>query len=328
MPKSILLLNPPTLRGPRQPHRHVHFDELLDWRKEEWKSIRGHALRNRQRSRRRWYRRISFERHFDRKRAFDVLSSTNTAIQTLVQDLLDEDGRTTDKLYSYCLYTMLQALGAPSFNFKVMLEWFRHSGIQYSKQLSREYEFNEDYLLFLGRAPVFTKRFEEHTDQAWTNPFLTIIPTGAYPNESKEVSSYVRTTAATVSSPPPPTTGSGIYLPDDMDDEVPFGGSSSTSKSTPQHHGPEVVLLRALKYLWWTLTRRRTVLNLDSSEAVNHGCFPWVWNSQDLKSTDSVATGTLSHWTDDTNDPWNTDWITGSNPCVSYSRIRLRVVDS
>jgi hypothetical protein len=144
--------------------RSVHFDARLNWKDEDERSQRGQALRKQMRQRLLVERGVRFQQYRDRKRAFDVFQSNDDWTRSQVHEMLRDDASSNHhQLYTRGLEAMLQSLGAPSTllgDVGSTLEWFRNSPhIRYTKHLRCECEFVDTYLLFLGRAELFQKKF-------------------------------------------------------------------------------------------------------------------------------------------------------------------------
>jgi len=182
--------------------RHVHF-ERLNWIVEEEKARRGQMLRKHQRMLMRYSRQLRWQEYMDRQRAFDIFSSSDVQIKMQLEDLLNEDSHsstnTQPQLFSECLHDLLRGLpGAPpGLDLPSMLDWFRHSGIEYSKKNCFDHDVCADYLLFLSRTELFHKYFGQQPSQLnsnvennnngshhpveWSNPFLA-ASTAALPS--------------------------------------------------------------------------------------------------------------------------------------------------
>ena len=282
-------------------------------------------MRKHQKARMLYDRKVRWQEHMDRKRAFDVFSSTNVKIRTEVEDLLEEDSRSTDKqYYSRCLYAMLYGLGAPPLHLISTLEWFRHSGIQYSKQLCVDFELCAAYLLFLGRADIFQKRFgkdstrnntqkNNNNPHDWTNPFLISAP-------------------STMSSRPA-RSGNKVPSPTPTVSEINAEKNAATKQSYHKRD-PKRLLQRALTYLWRKLARRgrhsqrgrrRRSARNSRVVVVNAGgvitTSTWAASSHDVISTypqndpicySSNTTVNTEWWAENPpDDPWDASWITG-----------------
>ena len=325
MIKPILVLRCPSAREFCRPRHHVHFVNL-NLKEEEERSTRGQLLRKHQKARMLYDRKVRWQEHMDRKRAFDVFSSTNVYIQKQVEDLLEEDSRSTDKqYYSRCLYAMLYGLGAPPLHLISTLEWFRHSGIQYSKQLCVDFELCAAYLLFLGRADIFQKRFgkdstrnntqenNNNNPHDWTNPFLISAP-------------------STMSSRPA-RSGNKVPSPTPTISEMKAEKNAATKQSYHKRD-PKRLLQRALTYLWRKLARRgrhsqrgrrRRSARNSRVVVVNAGgvitTSTWAASSHDVISTypqndpicySSNTTVNTEWWAENPpDDPWDASWITG-----------------
>jgi hypothetical protein len=340
-PKSILMHHS-SVRVGRSPHRRVQFGQL-DWSEEEKKAVRGHVVRKYQMKRMLLDRSIRFQEHLDRKRAFDVFSSTNDAVRANLQDLLEGDSRTPEQYYTWCLYAMLQTLGAPpAWPLMSQLEWFRHSGLQYSKQFCHDYELCASYLLFLGRAEPFQIRFGEnalYNAMGWTNPFL-IVPTT---NVGAVTSISCRSGVPVLSSSDGTLPSGSHYSP--LEDEeycsqTHFDSSPPVApKRQHKHHkrNPKRFLQRALCYLKRTLLlRRRRHRTTSSSSRDTMGSttresrgvglvdLGWVDHRSHYQDTtiNNVTNRTTWNPSNDEdismNDPWNAGWITGSIPSVAF----------
>lgn len=335
MPKSILIHHS-SVRVGRSPHRRVQFGQL-DWSEEEKKSVRGHVVRKYHMKRMLLDRSIRVQEHMDRKRAFDVLSSTNDAVRANLQDLLEDDSRTPEQHYTWCLYSLLQTLGAPpAWSLMSQLEWFRHSGLQYSKQFCHDYELCASYLLFLGRAESFQIRFGEnalYNAMGWTNPFL-IVPTtdGVVPSNSCR-------NGVPVLSSSDGTFPSGSHYSSLEEEEYcsqPHFDSCPpmTPKRQHKHHkrNPKRFLQRALCYLKRTLLLRRrrhrttSSSSRDTREAKGVGLVDLGWVDRGSQYRDTTTNNVTNRTTwnpsndedSSMNDPWNADWITESIPSVAF----------
>ena len=350
MIKPILVRHCPSARGSRRSRHHVHFVHL-NLKDEEERSLRGQAMRKHQKARMLYDRKVRWQEHMDRKRAFDVFSSTNVKIRKQVEDLLEEDSRSTDKqYYSRCLYAMLYGLGGPPLHLNAALEWFRHSGIQYSKQLCLDYELSAVYLLFLGRADIFQKRFREapacdntqrnnNDPNDWTNPFLTSTPstTVSSPGQSGyKVLSPMRTSSNGKSNT------ENDAATNESHRSIPTG--SKPCQQSYHKRNPKRLLQRALTFLWRKLARRgrhgerrRHGGSARSSRVVvvDAGGVITTSSSHDVISTypqhdpisySSNATVNTQWWAENPpDDPWDAGWITGgpsnTSPLLTFPRV-------
>lgn len=165
----------PILVRHRAQHHHgrrVHFDSRLNLQEEEERAQRGQALRKKLRQQLVVARTLRVQEHRDRKRAFDIFHSKDYAAKVREMLLCERDD-----LFTKGLAAMLRCLGAPQTDLLSMLEWFRNSNLYYSKHLRCEYEFIDSYLLFLGRAEIFQKRFCVHgNDNCSTSSWQQHLP--------------------------------------------------------------------------------------------------------------------------------------------------------
>lgn len=309
MPRSILHHHSSFYGQRPRNERRICFVPL-DWQEEEKKAYRGQNMRQQQKKRMHEDRQIRHQDHVMRRQAFEVFTSNDYATRKLVEDLLEEDARTSDQLYSRALYAMLQSLGAPSWHLVSMLEWLRCSGFYYSKHLCRDCEFLDSYLLFLGRAEVFQKRFVRKSTlnpPDWTNPFITGIQViSDFSCDNTTVNNDMLFTHARQTKEQPGN-NFGSETPKEGSLDVPWSGASSSSFVPKLRKRASIRLLRrALKYLFLTLTRRRATSVGDlmvGSVAVAESLGCASWSSLDtkyahvdvLKEWNEESDGALEH---------------------------------
>ena len=272
---------------------HVHFEPHLSWQEEELRSQRGQALRQKLRQQLLVERARRCQDHQDRKRAFDILRSTDHWNIWKLQDLLQEDAASTNsqQFFTRGLQAMLVSLGAPGHlhsNVLQLLEWFRYScPLQhYSKQLRCDYEFIDSYLLYLGRTHLFQKRFVHPTVTMEWHPQPSLLDSSTQnctsSTTSPPISCHSSFTSSSLSSEPPalaPLATAESSTPDwlldssteELEDSEPSILSNTCTKEMytahvvgrkadappSRGHGAKYAWRRALHFLWWTLTRAK-----------------------------------------------------------------------
>ncbi len=207
-------------------------------------------------------RRVRHQEHRDRKRVLEVFQSNNAWVQAQVEEMLAED--IEPKFFTRGLDATLRMFGAPPGDVSSMLRWFRYNcgSIQYTKHLRCQYEFVETYLLYLGQAEIFQKRFL-HVPQPWLFSVSNSTPALNTPPSFTREARLSNTNQCHVDAPILNAESHDLlwHILDDTNyqNSPTFDSAYGFCPLTPTYEKPRSAskaFRRALQFLWLTLSRR------------------------------------------------------------------------